>query len=217
MKYRILTSLLLVLLFIGSVHVYGMGEGENKDGSLLDMLINGLNQIGSADEPRPGIQVVHPHYEIPAPRRDEIYTGPCPIGELGAPQLRDPGYESGSLCRGTCGPDCPSDRCKKLDPVKINYNGGVCEYDNVIRCPTHPSCQKHDDCFDWCAAHGAPKMLGSCHMTCNYACLAEYGLLDCGAWKGNKFIENTLGHKPKYTGSIVYSDAPVFTPGRHVA
>ncbi|MDD1694512.1 MAG: hypothetical protein LUQ71_07290, partial [Methanoregula sp.] len=92
----------------------------------------------------------------------------CPIGmAVGgreAPHLRDPGFASGALCRGACGPDCPTGRCRQLTEIAIENREktGTCWYYGVIECPTSTGCQEHDSCYDWCESNGHTFMLDSC-------------------------------------------------------
>ena len=67
-----------------------------------------------------------PPYITDNPTNRGSYTGPCPIGTDGAPQLRQTGLSSGAECRGACGMDCPDERCKPLGDWPIKIDGGTC-------------------------------------------------------------------------------------------
>ncbi|MDO9034249.1 MAG: hypothetical protein Q7U51_03475, partial [Methanoregula sp.] len=109
----------------------------------------------------------------------------CPIGiTVGgkvAPHLRDPGFASGASCRGACGPDCPTGRCKQLPEIAIENKDktGTCWYYGVIECPTDTGCQEHDSCFDWCA-NNWDKL--TCYSQCNERCFDKYGFATCAEW-----------------------------------
>jgi hypothetical protein len=163
-----------------------------------------------------------PYSSLPTPRR--FYSGPCPIGEQGAPQLKDPGYTSGALCRGACGSDCPPNRCTETDEViSLPIEGGTCYYSNVVKCPTHKGCRDHDCCYDWCSELGETDITGVCHSECNQRCYNEYGRVNCTAWSNLpaapvNFISSTGGAVvdwvtgPEYDGELIFSDPPVFYP-----
>ncbi len=171
---------------------------------------------------------------IPAMAAYTAYTGPCPIGTSGAPQLIDPGLTSGALCRGACGMDCPDERCDLLTdstgaatPITIGLQNprGICTYNNVLECPTHQGCQIHDNCFDVCTEHyHMNSMTDTCHMNCNLDCVGAYGLTNCVLWADaptavyNSQFTAAMGYIMDYTtgvdfsGYYFYSDPPVFTP-----
>jgi len=162
------------------------------------------------------------------------YSGPCPIGTGGAPQLIDPGLTSGALCRGACGMDCPDERCDLLTdstgaatPITIGIQNprGICTYSNVLECPTHAGCQIHDDCFDICTErYHMTSMTDTCHMNCNLDCVGAYGLTNCVLWADaptsvyNSQFTAAMGYIMDYTSGVdfsgyyFYSDPPVFTP-----
>ena len=80
----------------------------------------------------------------------------CPIGGL-APLLRDPHLPSGALCRGACGPDCPSSCAAQPNvtlciPDSTGHCHVSCTYSSVIECGSHAGCREHDACYDRCAA-----------------------------------------------------------------
>lgn len=161
------------------------------------------------------------------------YTGPCPIGTDKAPRLINPDIASGAKCRGACGQDCPPDRCELLkdadgnmQPLKVGIQEprGICTYNNVIECPMHQGCVKHDDCFDICAQGGQNSMTDQCHMRCNVDCVREYGFTNCVRWADAPtlvyqnqaasytgwILDQTSG--VDFAGYYFYSDPPVFTP-----
>ena len=162
------------------------------------------------------------------------YSGPCPIGTDGAPQLIDPGLTSGALCRGACGMDCPDERCDLLTdstgaatPITkaIQNPRGICTYNNVLECPTHSGCQIHDGCFDVCTEHyHMNSQTDTCHLNCDLDCVNSYGLTNCVLWADapttvyNSQFTAAMGYIMDYTSGVdfsgyyFYSDPPVFTP-----
>lgn len=153
------------------------------------------------------------------------YTGPCPIGTDGAPELRDMGLSSGALCRGACGIDCPAHRCTpESDIVKAINQGtadqGICTYTNVVTCNTHEGCRDHDECYDYCTeARGETSLMGECHRFCNGECFDEWGEGDCALWADMPgSVISSMGlvvdytQDPTFDGFITFSDAPTFTP-----
>ena len=162
------------------------------------------------------------------------YSGPCPIGTGGAPQLIDPGLSSGALCRGACGMDCPDERCDLLTdstgaatPITIGIQSprGICTYNNVLECPTHAGCQIHDGCFDVCTEHyHMNSQADTCHLNCDLDCVKAYGLTNCVLWADapttvyNSQFTAAMGYIMDYSSGVdfsgyyFYSDPPVFTP-----
>lgn len=162
------------------------------------------------------------------------YSGPCPIGTSGAPELIDPGITSGALCRGACGMDCPDERCDLLTdstgaatPITIAIQSprGICTYNNVLECPTHAGCQIHDGCFDVCTEHyHMNSQTDTCHLNCDLDCVKAYGLTNCVLWADapttvyNSQFTAAMGYIMDYTSGVdfsgyyFYSDPPVFTP-----
>ena len=153
------------------------------------------------------------------------YSGPCPIGTSGAPELINPGLSSGALCRGACGIDCPSHRCDSIDDLVVVINKGtadqgICTYTNVVMCNSHEGCVEHDDCYDYCTeSQGETSMFGECHGFCNNECFDTYGYTNCALWADMPgSVINGLGTLVDYTAGptfdkyIFFSDAPTFTP-----
>ena len=148
----------------------------------------------------------------------------CPIGmTVGgkeAPHLRNPGFASGALCRGACGPDCPTGRCKQLTEIAIENKDktGMCWYYGVIECPTDKGCQEHDSCYDWCEANGYTFILDSCHLQCNGRCFDKYGFATCTKWadlpgRTGKYATKTFDNvfRPTYNQpALKYSYPPDF-------
>lgn len=148
----------------------------------------------------------------------------CPIGmTVGtkeAPRMRDAGFTSGALCRGACGPDCPTGRCKELPEIAIENRDktGTCWYYGVIACPTSMGCQEHDSCYDYCEAHGYNFMLDSCHLQCNGRCFDKYGYTTCTKWadlpgRTGKYATKTFDFVfgPSYDqSSLTFSYPPRF-------
>jgi antitoxin component YwqK of YwqJK toxin-antitoxin module len=109
----------------------------------------------------------------------------------GAPLMQNPEIASGAKCRGACGEDCPSDRCKSVPDVEIPVDDSgelVCVYRGVIECPTHQGCRDHDACYDKCAEEGhtvvfkLPGGPDECHSACNQECYDKWGKCQCAAW-----------------------------------
>ena len=155
------------------------------------------------------------------PLNKGTYTGPCPIGTNGAPQLRDTNLKS--LCRGACGPDCPTGRCVDLPDIKgipSSDGTGTCTYTKVIRCPTHQGCREHDACYDYCEKHGYNNIVDGCHLQCNQRCYDKYGRGTCTPWADLPGRVGTLGTTTvdwwvpsQYSPNpLLFSDPPRFTP-----
>lgn len=145
----------------------------------------------------------------------------CPVGIDGAPQLINPNLESKGLCRGACGPDCPTGRCEKQQMRIIqNHDGtGTCMYTNIISCPTHPGCQEHDACYDYCEDNGYTHFWDGCHLQCNQRCYDKYGRGTCTPWADLPGRVGSLGTttadwwvSPQYSQNpLTFSDRPLFT------
>ncbi len=128
----------------------------------------------------------------PSPSRGAVK---CPSPESLGLLPADPHIPSGSLCRGACGPDCPS-------TCTADYDVGICAPDSTgachstctyssLRCGSHQSCRDHDACYDRCAARGDP--LGLCHRGCDLACIGKWGPVNCWHWmRGNGPYDNYL-------------------------
>ena len=162
-----------------------------------------------------------PPYETDKPMNRGTYTGPCPIGTGGAPQLRQTGLSSGAECRGACGMDCPADRCEPILAVKVVVDGGVCTYYNVVDCVSHKGCRDHDACYDYCTEKQGDSsvLFGHCHGLCNQRCYDEYGYITCSKWAALPgafitafgWVQDSVT-PPLADKSLVFSDEPVFTP-----
>jgi len=125
----------------------------------------------------------------------------CPLAPP-APLPRNPHIPSGSLCRGACGPDCPS-TCTPQPPVTLCVPDSTgtchaeCTYPAVIRCGSHAGCRTHDSCYDRCAAAG--DRFGMCHRGCDIDCVRTHGFSNCNSWR--------TGGGP-FDRMIDYSDPP---------
>ncbi len=111
----------------------------------------------------------------------------------------NPGLASGALCRGACGPDCPT-TCSPAPPVMAcEEDVDLCEHVECsytgVTCGTHEGCRVHDDCYDACAAAGAGML---CWRECDLECIREYGPL-CYNWMN--------GHGP-YDSTVTYYGPP---------
>ncbi len=107
---------------------------------------------------------------------------PCPLPPAGY-QLRDPGINSGSLCRGACGADCHPSACRPHPDLVLTVGDlttGVttCTY-KVVACGSHPGCVAHDNCYDGCAGR---TFEGLCKRNCDLQCKLDYNDADCIAW-----------------------------------
>jgi len=136
------------------------------------------------------VDLTTPPFMIPDNVADTTFTpgyydnNGCPIGLSGAPRLRDAGFSSGAECRGACGPDCPTGRCKEQSEIVLpnRENTGTCWYYGVITCPTHTGCQEHDSCYDWCERNQYTHIWDTCHLQCNQRCFDKYGYATCSEW-----------------------------------
>jgi len=112
----------------------------------------------------------------------------CPIGTDGAPARINPGIASEGLCRGACGMNCPSDRCKSVGDIEwyvadIDADNELrCVYSGVLECPSHQGCRVHDACYDQCAVEGHTELMDECHQNCNQQCYDDWGKCECAAW-----------------------------------
>jgi hypothetical protein len=162
-----------------------------------------------------------PPYITDNPANRGTYTGLCPIGTGGAPQLRDTGLSTGALCRGACGMDCPAERCEPVLDEHIPVDGGVCTYKHTVICLSHEGCRNHDACYDYCSEKSGDSsvLFGHCHGLCNSRCYDEYGIYTCSKWAALPgsfvtalgWIQDSVA-TPLAGKSLVFSDAPVFTP-----
>jgi hypothetical protein len=167
------------------------------------------------------ILLPQPPYITDNPANRGSYSGPCPIGNDGAPQLRQTGLSSGAECRGACGMDCPAERCEPILAVKVEVVGGVCTYYNVVDCVSHKGCRDHDACYDYCSEKAGDNsvVFGHCHGLCNQRCYDEYGYITCSKWAALPgsfitafgWVQDSVT-PPLADKSLVFSDEPVFTP-----
>lgn len=137
----------------------------------------------------------------------------CPVGTNGAPNLKDSGILSGSLCRGACGSDCPEDRCDKIADITLPVTNAAgqqynCVYKNVVNCVTHQGCRDHDACYDKCAGEGMNNLFDSCHRKCNDECFQKWGDVQCGAWSDALGYRADYWANPDYDGVMLFSDKP---------
>ena len=170
---------------------------------------------------RDRILLPKPPYITDNPAKRGSYSGPCPIGKDGAPQLRQTGLSSGAECRGACGMDCPANRCEPILAVKVVVPGGVCTYYNVVDCVSHKGCRDHDACYDYCTEKAGDDsvVFGHCHGLCNGRCYDEYGYITCSKWAALPgsfvtafgWVQDSVT-PPLADKSLVFSDEPVFTP-----
>jgi len=146
----------------------------------------------------------------PTPRACSPVPPPCPA--ISGTELRNPGIASGSLCRGACGPDCPSSCTTQRDRNACVSDGEgcfyVCSY-SIQQCGTASGCRKHDACYDSCAAKGENSMCylgGFCHCSCDLGCVADTGLaglVNCPLW--------AFGYGP--TDSVITYSSPIAQSG----
>lgn len=188
--------------------------------TIIQPLCSGATPVPNCTPPPP------PYQEL----QNTTYSGSCPIGTVATtsdnkkiitPFLRDPGYKSGSLCRGACGVDCPDFRCKKKDTINVTVKDpveGTCSYSNVIECPTHIGCQEHDRCYDVCVEHCGEIFLGGpCHFTCDQRGYSRWGTTTVVQWVGTGGSYQDEYSPPTYGGMYLYSDPPVFVSAEKYA
>lgn len=128
-------------------------------------------------------------------------TGTPPEGDMGTPQQIGPStcgtvtcptpqaqgllpvnphISSGSLCRGACGPDCPS-TCTAATVMSFSVPDSTgrchstCTYTG-LRCGSHQGCREHDDCYD--AADG-----WRAHLRCDATAVGKYGMRNTNSWR----------------------------------
>jgi hypothetical protein len=180
-----------------------------------------MDAIRNANAERDRILLPAPPYITDNPVNRGSYSGSCPIGKDGAPQLRQTGLSSGAECRGACGMDCPANRCEPILAVKVVVPGGVCTYYNVVDCVSHKGCRDHDACYDYCTEKAGDDsvVFGHCHGLCNGRCYDEYGYITCSKWAALPgsfvtafgWVQDSVT-PPLADKSLVFSDEPVFTP-----
>ena len=180
-----------------------------------------IKDDAKANEYNDRILLPKPPYITDNPAKRGSYSGPCPIGKDGAPQLRQTGLSSGAECRGACGMDCPANRCEPILAVKVTVPGGVCTYYNVVDCVSHKGCRDHDACYDYCTEKAGDDsvVFGHCHGLCNGRCYDEYGYITCSKWAALPgsfvtafgWIQDSVS-PPLADKFLVFSDEPVFTP-----
>ena len=156
------------------------------------------------------------------------YAGPCPIGEQGAPELINTNLQSGGLCRGACGSDCPADRCHSVPDVHLELPDGTCTYHSVLECEAAQGCVDHDRCYDYCSESLANSRLSFltsqkyhdlCQDRCDLNCYLDYDAGTCAKWadfpgkmtaRGGSIMDFLF--PPRYDFSLFFSDPPNFTP-----
>jgi hypothetical protein len=216
--YAIAFWILAAVVLSGTISVFlippagAMGETNFFDKSMQDA----RTAVAEFDRNFPS-----PPYVTDNPGNRGSYTGRCPIGTGGAPQLILTGLSTGAKCRGACGMDCPPERCKPLGDWPIKVEGGTCTYRNMIECPSHKGCIDHDACYDYCTENAGDDSLvfGHCHGVCNQRCYDEYGMVTCAKWaalpgaistKVQRFLDYFAD--PPMDIPLTFSDEPVFTP-----
>lgn len=138
----------------------------------------------------------------PSPRWD----APLPVFPRDPSQL-EPTFSSGSLCRGTCGPDCmtcssPYDRVQCVPKTNTDGTTGheIWVYPNYQKGPTHEGCREHDACYDYCSSGASPLGNGLCSRLCDMECMCNYPPFNCLSW--------VFGGPPHDDRPMVYSDRP---------
>jgi outer membrane protein OmpA-like peptidoglycan-associated protein len=180
--------------------------------STLGVTVTGLFEHG----PTPGLRVPHRSVVLHTTHPPPPCGPPPPAPTSGVPLPRDPHIASGSLCRGACGPNCPT-TCTPLPNRKVCVDdaAGAChwefEYPGVISCGSHLGCRNHDACYDRCAAASGETdlcPLGTCHCGCDVDCISDFGVSNCNSWR--------TGGGP-FDSFLTFSDPPTSTgpfPGR---
>jgi hypothetical protein len=123
------------------------------------------------------------------------------------PSQLDPTFTAGSLCRGTCGPDCmtcssPYDRVQCVPKINGDGTAGheIWVYPNYQKGPTHEGCRQHDAGYDYCASGASPLGNGLCSRLCDLECMCNYPPFNCLSW--------VFGGPPNDDRPMVYSDRP---------
>jgi hypothetical protein len=223
---RAVVSCLVVIIFLGACVTVLVPVARAEE--TTDAFFKGW------DVPQTGggvhVDLITPPFMLPDTIADTTFTpgyydkNGCPIGmTVGtkeAPRMRDVGFDSGAECRGACGPDCPTGRCKQLTEIAIENRDktGTCWYYGVISCPSHTGCQEHDSCYDWCERNQYTHIWDRCHLQCNQRCFDKYGYATCSEWadlpgRGGKYATKIFDFMstPSYDQTpITYSYPPRF-------
>ena len=135
-----------------------------------------------------------------------LWDAPLPVFPRDPSQL-EPTFSSGSLCRGTCGPDCmtcssPYDRVQCVPKTNEDGTTGheIWVYPNYQKGPTHEGCREHDACYDYCSSGASPLGNGLCARLCDMECMCNYPPFNCLSW--------IFGGPPHDDSPMVYSDRP---------
>jgi hypothetical protein len=123
------------------------------------------------------------------------------------PSELEPTFTAGSLCRGTCGPDCatctnPYDRVQCVPKTNPDGTLGhqIWVYPSYQKGPTHEGCREHDACYDYCSSGASPLGNGLCSRLCDLECMCNYPPFNCLSW--------VFGGPPNDDRPMVYSDRP---------
>ncbi|HEV2915032.1 MAG TPA: DUF4157 domain-containing protein [Pyrinomonadaceae bacterium] len=123
---------------------------------------------------------------------------------------KDPGFASGSECRGACGPDCITCESNPVHRHTDPETGEVWEYTNFQDCNSNEGCRAHDAAFDWAAAEkgeiGSGAIVMPWHMAASIECLCNNLGGNCIAW---------IAGLPPFDSKMYFADsaAPVTGDG----
>jgi hypothetical protein len=125
-------------------------------------------------------------------------------GPLQNTYVRNPGFASGSECRGACGPDCFS--CDELGDAIVCEDLGPAGtqlwlYERLAVCPTHDGCRQHDGGYDWCAGFGESTIFGPCHRLPDFEAVCSYGASNAVGW--------IIGMPPHDADPFFFADSAV--------
>ncbi len=146
-----------------------------------------------------------------------------PFDEAGAAEhaTRGHGGVCGALCRGTCGPDCPTSNCTRTFEWYCVQSGGENTGTKRVRthwhCGSHSGCRDHDNCYDGCnSTYGCGTWSAAyCRRGCDTICLMDHGVSDCNSWRtgggpydsyhdhaGSDQTDHTMCPPPDATGGM---------------
>lgn len=96
-------------------------------------------------------------------------------------ELRGP---CGALCRGACGPDCPSANCVITNTTECSTDGGVDQAVQNFNCGVSNGCVDHDNCYDTChAVQGCGTWSAAfCRRGCDQEAVSAHGISNTQSW-----------------------------------
>jgi hypothetical protein len=125
---------------------------------------------------------------------------------------RDPKLTSGSLCRGTCGVNCPEGTCDAPEDLVVCQNRGDRHvwhtYTNYATCGAHQGCMDHDACYDMAAEMPiwgfGGYLIGPMYRACDLGAMCGYSFQQGVTW--------ARGGGP-YDRRLRYADSHDVQPG----